>query len=200
MIRNEQTERWRDWRSAACQSDESYYEDWPLEGPRTMMWLMRHIERTGGSPMQWYHKFLAESRMSSTDRSAYELQVLARCLELAASYDQLNLPTLACFEVLARRWQLLLDANSRCPGNVRFEDEELWSGASHKTMGIAPQLVAHVAKRTKERAEVETQRQKAKELRALAKAPPHQKVSERVGECLGSSCSIRGRRAFAPRF
>ena len=140
-----------------------------------MLWLMKHIDRSGGSPTQWYHRFLSEARISPTDRNAHEIQVLARMLEYGVCYHQLNLPSLCCFEVLARRWQLLLDANSRDPGEARFEDEELWAGFSQRAFGIAPQLTAHAAAKTKEKAEVEKQRHKAKELRVLAKAPPPKK-------------------------
>ena len=168
---DEHGERWRDWRVTVGKSEENFYEDWLLEGPKTVLWLMKHVDRTGGAPMAWFQRFLTESRISATDRSAYELQTLARIFELGACYDQLNLPSLACFEVLSRRWQLLLDAISRDPGDPKFEDEELWAGQSQRSFGIAPQLTAHVATKTKEKADVEKQRQKAKELRALAKAP-----------------------------
>ena len=169
---DDQGERWRPWRSVVQLGHENYYEDWPVEGPRTLQWLLKHIERTAGSPMQWYHRFLVESRISPTDRTAYEIQSLARMLEVAGSYDQLNLPSVAAFEILARRWQLLLDANSRDPGDSRFEDEDLWAGSSQKVLGIAPALSAHVASKTKEKAEMEKQRQSAKDLRLLQNGVP----------------------------
>eukprot|EP00959_Pyramimonas_sp_CCMP1952_P136595 2858663-Pyramimonas_sp.AAC.1 len=62
---------------------ESFYEDWPVEGPRTMLWMAKNIERTGGSPMQWYHKYLVENRIAASDRLAYELQAMCRLLEHA---------------------------------------------------------------------------------------------------------------------
>ena len=168
---DEQGERFRSWKEAVAKMHESFYEDWPVEGPRTMLWMAKNIERTGGSPMQWYHKYLAENRIAASDRLAYELQAMCRLLEHAGCYDQLNLASLAAFEVLARRMQLLLDAASRGPGEGRFEDEELWSGHQQRTAGIAPALTAHVATRTKEKAEIEKQRQKAQEVRAAAASP-----------------------------
>ena len=161
---DEQEERWRGWRSVLSASSENYYDDWPVEGPRTCLWLMKHIERTGGSPMQWYTRYLAENKVAATSRIAYELQVLSRYFEYAGCYDMLNLPSLSCFEMAARRWQLLLDANSRDPGEGRFEDEAFWSGLQQSTLGIAPALTSHVAARTKEKADIETPRQKAKEV------------------------------------
>ena len=145
-----------------------------------MLWMAKNIERTGGSPAMWYQKYLVENRISSSDRLSYELQAMCRLLEHAGCYDQLNLPSLACFEVLSRRMQLLLDAASRDPGEGRFEDEELWSGHQQRTAGIAPALTAHVAVRTKEKAEIEKQRQKAQDVRA-ATARPKAKADARKG-------------------
>ncbi len=67
---------------------------------------------------------------------------------------------------------MLLDANVKDPGEARFEDEELWSGELQKTAGISPALVAHVAAKTKEKAEIEKQRAKAKEVRKGLPAAP----------------------------
>ena len=107
------------------------------------------------------------------DRTVYELQVLARILEYGASYDQLNIFNLVCFEVISRRIQLLIDANSRDPGAPVFEDDDVWSGGTQRAGGIAPHLSAHVASRIKDKAEVEKQRQKAKEaLKNIPADPP----------------------------
>ena len=67
VLYDEQGERWRPWRKVAASSSENFYEDWPIEGPRTCQWLLKHIERAGGSPTQWHHRFLAESKVASTD-------------------------------------------------------------------------------------------------------------------------------------
>lgn len=154
-------ERFRSWKEAVAKMHESFYEGWPVEGPRTMLWMAKNIERTGGTRVLCYQKYLVENRISATDRLSYDLQSLCRLMEHAGCYDQLNRASLASFEVLARRMQLLLDAASRDPGEGRFEDEELWSGHQQRTAGIAPALTAHVAARTKEKAEIEKQRQKA---------------------------------------
>ncbi len=121
--------------------------------------------------MQWYHRYLAENRIAASDRLAYELPALCRLLEHAGGDDQPNLASLAAFEVLARRMQLLLDAARRGPGEGRFEDEGLGSGHQERTAGIAPALPAHVATRTEEEAKVEKQRQKAQEVRAATAHP-----------------------------
>ena len=44
-----------------------------------------------------------------SDRNGRELETLMSIMELAGAHDQLNLPNLSGFEVIARRTQLLFD-------------------------------------------------------------------------------------------
>ena len=104
--------------------------------------------------------------MGDNDRSAHELEVLLNALELGGCVDQLNLSNLACMELLIRRVQLILDAHAT-PGSTSWEGAEHFLGLGKKAKGIAPGLQAHVASRLKDEAEVEKQRQKAREVRKL---------------------------------
>ncbi|CAK0863715.1 unnamed protein product [Prorocentrum cordatum] len=157
----------------------SIYEDRPVEEPRAMLWMAKNIERTGGSPMQWYHKYLTENRIA-----------LCRLLEHAGCGDQLNFASLAAFEVLARRAQRLLDAASRGPVEGRFEGEELRSGhRQQRTAGIAPAPKAHVTNRTKGNADIEKQRQRAREVRAAAANPGAKPDAERRVSLRGAAPS-----------
>ena len=61
-------------------STENFYEDWMIEGPHTVLWLMKHVERCGGDPMAWFNKWIAELRPNSGERLVYELQVLCQVL------------------------------------------------------------------------------------------------------------------------
>eukprot|EP00959_Pyramimonas_sp_CCMP1952_P293126 6130612-Pyramimonas_sp.AAC.1 len=70
------------------------------------------------------------------------------------------------------RRQLRLDANSMGLGDPKSDDVESWMGAQQLALGIAPSPSAHVAKRAKGQAEIETARQKAKAARGPTKDPP----------------------------
>ena len=65
--------------------------------------------------MTWLEKTLAVKRFCETDRSFYELRVVAEVLRQAGCYDQLNRGGLACMGALMRRWQLLWEAHNRDP-------------------------------------------------------------------------------------
>ena len=99
---DEQGERWRDWKQVTSASSENFYEDWPVDGPRAALWTMKSMQKTGGTPMGWLNKLIADKKIGSSDRMAYELQAWVRLVETAGSYDQLNLPTLASFEIAMR--------------------------------------------------------------------------------------------------
>eukprot|EP00972_Heterocapsa_arctica_P032541 4794466-Heterocapsa_arctica.AAC.1 len=78
---------------------------------------MKHMQKIGGGPTGWLNRLTADKKWGSTDRTVYELQAWARVIETAGSYDQLNLPTTACFEIATRRVALLIDAHMRDPLN-----------------------------------------------------------------------------------
>ena len=64
VLFDEQGERYRSWRKAVRNLSEHFYEDWPLEGPKTTLWLTKHIERTGGTLTLWFQRYLSESSSS----------------------------------------------------------------------------------------------------------------------------------------
>ena len=68
--------------------------------------------KNGGSPGSFLLRAQRDLKLSDTDRSSYELEVLLTTFEMAGAYDQVNLANLSCFELLARRVQLILDAHS----------------------------------------------------------------------------------------
>ena len=163
-------ERHRLWREVANALGSDEFNDWPVEGPRTMKWLAKFWARQGCSPTQWSDKHLQTTGYSNTDRSVHELRCVAEVVESAGCYDQMNLASLASFELLARRWQLILEAHSRNPGSPDYDGSEYFEGLEKKKFGVAPSLREHVARRMRDDAEIEKQKTKARELRSTPNA------------------------------
>jgi hypothetical protein len=163
-------ERHRLWREVANSVESDVFPDWPLEGPRTMMWLVKFWSRQGGGPVAWLEKHLQTESYSVSDRSVHELRALAEVIEMAGTYDQLNLAALASFELLARRWQLILAAHSKNPSSPDYDGSEYFEGLEKRRFGIAPSLQEYVSKKMKDDAEIEKQKSKARELRSTPKA------------------------------
>jgi hypothetical protein len=163
-------ERHMTWRDASAKMMEDAFEDWPITGPRTMLWLCKFWAKQGHSPSTWLEKHLATESYSVTDRSVHELRSLAQVLDTAGMYDQLNLASLASFELVARRWHLILAAHSRKAAAPDYDGSEYYEGIEKKRFGIAPSLSEHVSRKMRDDAEIEKQKNKARELRTTPSA------------------------------
>ena len=94
------------WREVASKVEEVAAPDWPLNGPRTTDWVCRFIDRRGGGGPIAYHPWWQQARFLRSDD--YQVKVhdlVCRTLELAGTYDSLDITNLACFEYLARAVQ-----------------------------------------------------------------------------------------------
>ena len=107
---DDQGERYKPWREATRESREYGYPDWPHEGPQTVLHLMKHMLKNGGSPKQWLQLWGRQKGIHENDRVMHEMRSLMDCMEHAACYDQLNLPCLASMETVGRRVQSIVDA------------------------------------------------------------------------------------------
>ena len=164
-----QGERWKDWRSLCREISVAEFHDWPIEGPRTAVHLLKHCERHGKLPTGYLERWAKNKKVDESDRIYHEMKVLMESLELLGSYDQLNLGSLAGVERMCRRLQTIFDAYDVNPAKPNFESAKLFSGMGAEMDPVAPELRSHVAKKARDEAEIEKQRQKARELR---KAPP----------------------------
>ena len=63
---------------------------------------------------------------------------MAKHVEVGGSYDQLNLASLAVFEHMARRWQLIMEAHAENPYQPDYEAADYFAGARAEKMGVAP--------------------------------------------------------------
>ena len=123
------------------------------------------------TPTARVERFLSTSKWSETDRSAHELRTLAKYIEVGGSYDQLNLASLAVFEHIARRWQVIMEAHADNPTAPDY-DASYISGA-YMEKAVVAVLRAHVAREMKAEAEVKKTLTKVRELRPeRPKAPP----------------------------
>ncbi len=50
---DEQGERFKEWRKVMTEVREYSFSDWPLEGPMTVLHLVKHFGRHGGDPKRW---------------------------------------------------------------------------------------------------------------------------------------------------
>jgi len=164
-------ERWRDWKSVAAALDEQTFDDWPLEGPRTLSWIAREMGKVGGGPMQHHQRWRTSAKVDDSDRSVHEHEVLCLALELGGCYDQMELGSLAAFEVLARRLRLLEESKA-AGGAAAYEGAKFFLGSRRGGTLMAPTLSRHVATRLQEEVAVMKERREHMEEMTLARVPP----------------------------
>ena len=98
-------------------------------------------------PLAHHSRFVQPSGILPTDLAAQEIELLCRAIELGLTFDQLQCTELSCFELLARRLQMLeMKLRDKVAGSLfggsMEEDNHIYLGAG-QTRGllmIAPEL------------------------------------------------------------
>lgn len=178
-------DRWRVYHQAVGVVATNIYPDALYEGPPSLGQLLSSIRRMGLIPMTYFQKYLRETNVAEKDRNKFELEVFFKTLEVGACYDQVNLPTLASFEIAERRAQLVTHAHR---GANQAAD---WSAAAH-FMGIPERqagtglmdqsLRKHVVEMEKQEYSLKKEERQAREERALAPGAPKKKKDGTAGD------------------
>ena len=105
-----QQERHKAWRSVVQERYVERHHDCELEGPDTVMHLLKHMMRFRGSPRGWIEMWCREHHTDRKDRTCHELETLTEVLLLGGTCDQLKMPSLMSFEKVCRRVQLIVEA------------------------------------------------------------------------------------------
>ena len=165
---DDQGERYRSWREATKDAREYAYSDWPLEGPQSVLHLMKYMLKNGGSPKQWLQIWARHKGVYENDRAMHEMRPLLECFEHAGCYDQLNLGSLASFQTLGRRVQSIVDAyNSGTASSPDWGAAKIMSGYQGPEDLVSPNLRSWAAKKGKEEVELAAARTKMREYKKL---------------------------------
>ena len=143
-------ERYRSYESAVNSCFEEDFVDWPLEGPRSTLTVLRQLRRDGRSFLQHHDEWVQRSQIDGSNRAVHEHRLLSRSLHLAVTYDQVHAPNLASIEILVRRRMLIERAHSGGRGaQPVYEGSEHFMGLREATDGsvIDPALVRYTAER-----------------------------------------------------
>ena len=105
--RNSAGDRRREFRNAVPELVQSPWAGWPVSGPRTFLSCCKVMSEHALHPLAHHSRFVQLSGILSTDPAAQEHELLCRAIELGLTFDQLQGAELSCFELLARRLQML---------------------------------------------------------------------------------------------
>ncbi|CAK0895237.1 unnamed protein product, partial [Prorocentrum cordatum] len=161
VLYDQMGQRFRAYTNAVGLLEEPRFDDFPVVGPRTTLWLCKFIRDQGSAPRTRTEKWMRDGHVPDNDRVKHEHGSLMEILETALTYDQLDVSALASFEILSRRIQLLEEAHTSNPKAPRFEGSEHFQGLGRKVAAVAPQLTSHVALQLQGEAAIQKERRKA---------------------------------------
>jgi hypothetical protein len=148
-------ERFKRWRDFAREVSSVKFPDWPFDDTNSQaLHLIRHWDRHAEDGLSWLTKWLTDRGVSTTERTGIEMKCLITCLQLAGTYDHLNVPVLACLETIARRIAQIVEAYSVDSKQPRWQGVHLYQGTTDAMAAIDPLLKASVVRKRKEELEV----------------------------------------------
>ena len=173
-------ERQRNFKETVSELQQVEFDDWPLE-PRTSLSYLKAVAPVAESAFGQHLSWIQQSRIPENDRVVYENEVLSRALDLAITYDNLNVVNLASFELLIRRKQLLAEAYSYGGSTPSYAGADHFMGTSYRPGGaiVVPELTKHVADRMHQESQILKERRKQGELKGAGKGkdkPPPPKA------------------------
>ena len=160
-------ERQRSVKESVAEMVQVEMDDFPYE-PRTALEYLRGV--TYSQHLAW----VQQSRIPDGSRAIFEDETLAKILDIAISYDSLNIANLACFELLCRRRQLIGEAHSYNASAPSYQGADHWLGDKYKHGGaiVVPSLSEHVSKKLQAESAILKERRKLEEAKAKGKGVP----------------------------
>ena len=149
------------------------FGDWELEAAPTLDWLLQKMVSGGEGPISRHFTWLSNAGIPHGDRSVHEHFCIAKVFEAGAEVDQLNLPSLKSFELLAKRMQCIEAAHMHSPSNPDYsmsEDIMGW-GPQRGAALVAPSTLKYASDKARDRAAILKEGRKLAEELKLRKSP-----------------------------
>jgi hypothetical protein len=186
------------FRAAVDAVQEVNFVDFPVPGPRTALWCLKFINRRNGGAIDWHRFWEHTHGLKSEFWGVGEHLMIMQAVDLALTYDALDVVNLGAFELMIRKAQLIEYSYSEWGGGgmssdgagadgkekkdkkgkgrgglmrVGLYDEPQIFMGGHKEFGdimVAPDLLDYVSKEVERDASVLKQVRKAREERAAA--------------------------------
>ena len=150
-------------------------DSWPLEGPRTTLWVIEYVRLNGGSFAGRHLKWVQTNALNRTDPRIVQHEILSEALDWFMRLDQLDVVNLVGIECLVRQYQLIEE--TIFPLNAGQEEALHFKGRMRSAMGtcVCPELASWVAERVKSNNEILEAPKEGQELRDLQRQPPEKK-------------------------
>ena len=107
ILRNSEGDRHKEFPNAVSELVHSPWAEWLTSGPRTFLWCCKFLSEHSFHPLVIHSRFVQLSGLLLTDPAPQGHELLCRTIELVLTLVQLQGAELFCFQLLARRAQLL---------------------------------------------------------------------------------------------
>ena len=128
--RDDQGQRFKEWKKVCLESSEERQADSPVAGPPSCLTLCKQVQHHGGNPKLWMHLWMKELGVSGKDRLFHEVTTLVEILHQGGTYDQLNVGAVASLEIASRRLIAIVEATSKLLDSPNWETARHYTGTS----------------------------------------------------------------------
>ena len=87
VIRDPSGRRYRSFRAAVIELTVTNWDNWPISGPRTVLWCCQFLLDVDGSPRARHSRWMHECKLTPADPSVADHEAGLRALEFALTYD-----------------------------------------------------------------------------------------------------------------
>ncbi|CAK0839425.1 unnamed protein product, partial [Prorocentrum cordatum] len=202
--------RFRDFKSVAEAADNIEFEDWVLSGPRAALHVVTEIAKQSGGPVQRRATWKHENKPNDEEHSVVANEMLSDILELACTYDQMDVSSLASMGALARHMQFIEHKIEKEKETVKdFDPRDYYLGRTRRTGGaiVSPELLKWVAESAARDLDILEEERKAAERgargpgrdRSAQRIGRRSAVGRRVNDCIAALNNLRGEGDFCSR-
>jgi len=169
--------RFRQFKEAVELMSQVDFKDWPVPGPRTVMWCLTFLVRRGG-PQAHHQWWVSINKLQLGDAGVSEHENCMKAVEDGVQYDQCDATNLAVYEHVLRKaqlWEFYHKEKTRSElaaqksSVIDLEEQQIFMGSAgaEGSLMICPTLTEWVGKELEKIANVDKQSRKAREERAL---------------------------------
>ncbi|CAK0873100.1 unnamed protein product [Prorocentrum cordatum] len=170
--------RCRVFRAAVTILTVTPFADWPVRGPRALLWVSKFIVANDGSPVARHNRLMAEARLNGSEPGVEVHLRVCMAVETAACYGQLNITEIASFERLGRSLQVQDERHRvRVMGSEDIVDSHFFLGSdlARGNACVAPQLQDWIAQELAREVSAMKERRRAREERIANRQPRNTK-------------------------
>jgi hypothetical protein len=172
ITRDEEGNRYKEFREASRSSKIVAFTDWPIGGPRTTKWLMAQMVENGSTPLGHHQLWKAACKFTPSDGPAIEHEAWSKVLQVLVCYDQLDASNLGAAELISRNIQRLEEKHRDRLTTADGDETAILMGSAGGCRGgllVSPQLQEYIGTELQREALVSKERRKAREERALSR-------------------------------